>query len=49
MELKIYKPLDIDEAKLILEESGESFLVFNDRNSNLRVLVKINNQKYGIY
>jgi len=49
MELKIYKPLDFEEAKAILDESDEEFLVFNDIDGNCRVLCKLENGKYGIY
>ena len=49
MELKLYKPLDFDEAKMILEESGENFLVFNDNDGNTRVICKLDNGKYGLY
>jgi len=49
LELKIYKPLTIEEAKMMLEESGENFFVFNDRDGHLRVLVKLDNGKYGLY
>ena len=49
MELKIYKPLTIEEAKMILEESSDNFLVFNDPDGHLRVLVKLENGKYGLY
>ena len=49
MELKLYKPLDFDEAKMILEESGENFLVFNDNDGNTRVICKLDSDKYGLY
>ncbi len=49
LELKIYKPLDFEEAKEMLEESGENFFVFNDIDGNMRVLVKLDNGKYGVY
>ncbi len=49
MELKLYKPLDFEEAKELLKESEENFLVFNDIDGNLRVLVKLDNGKFGLY
>ncbi len=49
LELKIYKPLDFEEAKEMLEESGENFFVFNDIDGNMRVLVKLDNGRYGVY
>jgi len=49
LELKIYKPLDFEEAKSILENSDENFLVFNDIDGNCRVLCKLEDGKYGIY
>ncbi len=49
MELKLYKPLDFEEAKEILAESDEEYLVFNDIDGNLRVLVKLDNGKFGLY
>jgi len=49
MELKLYKPLDFDEAKMILDESGENFFVFNDNDGNTRVICKLDGGKYGLY
>jgi len=49
MELKLYKPLDFEEAKELLRESEEDYLVFNDMDGNLRVLVKLENGKFGLY
>jgi putative sigma-54 modulation protein len=49
MELKLYKPLDFEEAKELLKESDENYLVFNDIDGNLRVLVKLDNGKFGLY
>jgi len=49
LEPKLYKPLDFDEAKIMLEESGKDFFVFYDINNNMRVLTKLDNGKYGLY
>jgi putative sigma-54 modulation protein len=49
LELKIYKPLDFEEAKAMLENSEDNFLVFNDIDGNCRVLCKLEDGKYGIY
>jgi len=49
LEPKLYKPLDFEEAKIMLEESGESFFVFYDIDNNMRVLTKLDNGKYGLY
>ncbi len=49
LEPKLYKPLDFEEAKIMLEESGESFFVFYDIDNNMRVLTKFDNGKYGLY
>lgn len=49
LEPKLYKPLDFEEAKMMLEESGENFFVFYDIDNNMRVLTKLDNGKYGLY
>ena len=49
LEPKLYKPLDFEEAKLMLNESGENFFVFYDIDGNMRVLTKLDNGKYGLY
>ena len=49
LEPKLYKPLDFEEAKMMLEESGKNFFVFYDINNNMRVLTKLENGKYGLY
>jgi putative sigma-54 modulation protein len=49
LEPKLYKPLDFEEAKELLEESGKNFFVFYDIDENLRVLTKLDNGKYGLY
>jgi len=49
LEPKLYKPLDFEEAKEFLEESGENFFVFYDIDNNLRVLTKLDGGKYGLY
>lgn len=49
LEPKLYKPLDFEEAKEMLEESGENFFVFYDIDENLRVLTKLDNKQYGLY
>ncbi len=49
LELKLYKPLDFDEAKMMLEESGENFFVFQDIDGNTRVITKLEDGKYGVY
>ena len=49
MELKLYKPLDFEEAKMMLEESDENFFVFQDIDGHTRVITKLENGKYGLY
>jgi putative sigma-54 modulation protein len=49
LEPKLYKPLDFEEAKMMLDESDDNFFVFYDIDSNMRVLTKLNNGKYGLY
>ena len=49
LEPKLYKPLDFEEAKLMLNESEENFFVFYDIDSNMRVITKLDNTKYGLY
>ena len=49
LEPKLYKPLDFEEAKMMLEESGENFFVFYDIDGNMRVLTKLDGGKYGLY
>jgi len=49
MELKLYKPLDFEEAKIMLEESDENFFVFQDIDGHTRVITKLENGKYGLY
>ncbi|HGZ71347.1 MAG TPA: ribosome-associated translation inhibitor RaiA [Nitratifractor sp.] len=49
LEPKLYKPLDFEEAKEMLDESGENFFVFYDIDENLRVLTKLDNGKHGLY
>ena len=49
LEPKLYKPIDFEEAKMMLEESGENFFVFYDIDENMRVITKLKNGKYGLY
>jgi len=49
LEPKLYKPLDFEEAKLMLEESDKNFFVFYDIDGNMRVLTKLENGKLGLY
>ncbi len=49
LEPKLYKPLDFEEAKAMLNESGENFFVFYDIDENMRVITKLENDKYGLY
>ena len=49
LEPKLYKPLDFEEAKIMLEESGKDFFVFYDIDNNMRVITKLDNGKYGLY
>ena len=49
LEPKLYKPLTFDEAKMMLDESGDNFLVFYDIDGNMRVLTKLDGGKYGLY
>ncbi len=49
LEPKLYKPLDFEEAKMMLEESGENFFVFYDIDGNMRVITKLDGGKYGLY
>ncbi len=49
LELKLYKPLDFEEAKVLLDDSKENFFVFQDSDGNTRVITKLENGKYGLY
>ena len=49
LEPKLYKPLDFEEAKLMLDESEENFFVFYDIDGNMRVITKLDNEHYGLY
>jgi putative sigma-54 modulation protein len=50
VELQLYKPLDIDEAVAELKESSDSFKVFYDKDDNMRVVFKMEeNNKFGLY
>ena len=49
LEPKLFKPLDFEEAKMLLDESNEDFFVFYDMDENLRVLTKIKEGQYGLY
>ena len=49
LEPKLYKPLDFEEAKMMLEESDENFFVFYDIDGNMRVITKLDGGKYGLY
>ncbi len=49
LEPKLYKPLDFEEAKAMLEESDSNFFVFYDIDGHMRVLTKLDNGKYGLY
>jgi len=49
LEPKLYKPLDFEEAKAMLDESEENFFVFYDIDGNMRVLTKLDGGKYGLY
>ena len=49
LEPKLYKPLDFEEAKLMLDESEENFFVFYDIDGNMRVITKLDDEHYGLY
>jgi len=49
LEPKLYKPLDFEEAKVMLDESEENFFVFYDIDGSMRVLTKLDGGKYGLY
>jgi len=49
LELELYKPLDFEEAKVLLQDSPREFIVFNDIDGNMRVLCKLDNGKFGLY
>ena len=50
VELQLYKPLDIDEAVAELKDSSDSFKVFYDKDDNMRVVFKMEeNNKFGLY
>jgi len=49
LEPKLYKPLDFEEAKLMLDESEDNFFVFYDIDGNMRVITKLNDGQYGLY
>jgi len=49
LEPKLYKPLDFEEAKMMLDESDENFFVFYDIDGNMRVLTKLPDGRYGLY
>ena len=48
--LSSYKPMDIEEALKDLKETGAVFKVFYDKDDNMRVLYKANEEgKFGLY
>jgi putative sigma-54 modulation protein len=49
IELDLYKPLEAEEALILLKESAKSFFVFIDKEGNKRVLFKKGENLYGIY
>ena len=49
MELELYKPMELEEAIQRLNESNESFYVFNDYDDHMRVIYKQGERKYGLY
>ena len=49
LEPKLYKPVDFEEAKMMLDESEENFFVFYDIDGNMRVITKLNDGNYGLY
>ncbi len=49
LEPKLYKPIDFEEAKMMLNESGENFFVFYDIDGNMRVITKLDDSHYGLY
>jgi putative sigma-54 modulation protein len=49
-ELDLYKPLEIEDALALLKESGQQFLVFADKEQNMRVIYKrAEANSYGLY
>ena len=49
LEPKLYKPVDFEEAKMMLDEGEENFFVFYDIDGNMRVITKLDNGSYGLY
>jgi putative sigma-54 modulation protein len=48
--LSSYKPIDIEEALTSIKDSDASFKVFYDKDDNMRVLYKSNEEgKFGLY
>jgi putative sigma-54 modulation protein len=48
-ELKLYKPMEIAEALEFLKNSKDRFYVFYDLDEKMRVIYKIEDNKYGLY
>ena len=49
-ELDLYKPLEIDDALALLKSGNQQFLVFADKEQNMRVIYKRNEpNSYGLY
>jgi putative sigma-54 modulation protein len=48
-ELKLYKPMEISEALELFKESKDNFYVFYDLDDKMRVIYKIEENKFGLY
>jgi putative sigma-54 modulation protein len=49
VEQELYKPMEIEEALIMLKESTNQFFVFNDKDGDRRVIYKISDGKFGLY
>jgi putative sigma-54 modulation protein len=49
MELELYKPMEIAEALQRLKDSSKQFYPFYDHDDKLRIIYKIESNKYGLY
>ena len=50
MDLELHKPLDFDEAKVLLRDDPKRhFIVFNDNEGRMRVMYKRADGKFGLY
>jgi putative sigma-54 modulation protein len=49
MELELYKPMEIAEALDRLKDSNKQFYPFYDHDDKLRIIYKVEENRYGLY